>query len=107
MAFCGVLPEEKARRQPFEIDVEITADLAAAGRSDDLGDTIDYGAVTDRIGELAESGRYDLLEFFAARVAEVVLSDPMALAVTVDIKKLRPPVAHDLASSGVRITRSR
>lgn len=107
MAFCGVLPEEKARRQPFEINVEISADLSAAGQSDDLNDTIDYGAVTDRIGELVEAGRFDLLEYFSSRVAEVVLADPLAIAVTVEINKLRPPVTHDLASSGVRITRHR
>ena len=27
----GVLPEEQTRPQPFEVDVELTVDLAAAG----------------------------------------------------------------------------
>jgi dihydroneopterin aldolase len=107
VAYCGVLEEEQARRQPFEINVEIVADLTAAGRSDDLGDTVNYGTVSDRIGALAAEGRFALLEHFAQKVADIVLTEPKALATTVEIAKLRPPVAHDLASSAVRITRSR
>lgn len=106
MAYCGVLDEEQARRQPFEINADVVADLSAAGRSDDLGDTIDYGALTDRVVGLVESNRYSLLEYFAQQIADVLLDDPRVVEVTVEVNKLRPPVAHDLASSGVRITRT-
>ena len=42
----GALPEEQDRAQPFEVDLDVEADLAARpGRSDDLADTVDYGAV--------------------------------------------------------------
>ncbi len=107
LAFCGVLDEEKARRQPFELTIEIEVDLRAAGQSDDLNDTINYGELSDRIGELVEVGRYDLLEYFSQQVADLVLTYPTAQAVTVEINKLRPPVAHALDSSAVRITRRR
>lgn len=107
VAYCGVLPEEQARAQPFEINVEILSDLSAAGRSDDLADTIDYGAVADQLASLVTDNRFALLEHFAQRVADIILADAKAVEVTVEINKLRPPVAHDLASSGVRITRSR
>lgn len=107
VAFCGLLPEEIERKQPFEVNVEIEVDLSIAGESDDLNDTIDYGAVTDAIVTLADAGRFDLLEFFSARVAQAVLAFPEAQAVTVEIHKLRPPLPHDLATSGVRIRRSR
>ncbi len=107
LAFCGVLAEEKARRQPFEMNIEIDIDVSAAGRSDDLHDTLDYGAVSDRIAEVVDAARVDLLEHFTQLIADVVLADPRVEAVTVEINKLRPPVSHDLASSGVRITRRR
>lgn len=107
VAFCGLLPEEVARPQPFEINVEIETDLTAAGQSDDLNDTIDYGAVTDAIVALADAARFDLLEYFSARVAQAVLAFPKAQAVTVEINKLRPPLPHDIATSGVRIRRER
>ena len=32
----GALPEEQVRAQPFEVDLDVFADLAAAGRSDEL-----------------------------------------------------------------------
>ena len=41
----GVLPEERQRSQPFEVDLDIVADLSRASASDDLEDTVDYGAV--------------------------------------------------------------
>jgi dihydroneopterin aldolase len=107
MALCGVLPEERTRRQPFEIDVDVYADLTAAGASDALDDTVDYGALCDRIGRLAADEQYALLERFAARVAAIVLDTPLVSAVTVSVRKLRPPVPHQLATSGVRIHRTK
>lgn len=107
MAFCGVLPEEQARRQPFEINAEVVTDMSAAGVSDDLADTIDYGALTDQLADLVETGRFALLEYFSQRIAEVLLVDPRVTEVTVEVLKLRPPVPQDLAASGVRVTRRR
>jgi len=69
MAYCGVLDEEQARRQPFEINAEVTADLRAAGQSDDLDDTINYGILGEKIQELVENSRFTLLEYFAQQVA--------------------------------------
>ena len=63
--------------------------------------------MTDRITALVAESRFALLEYFAQQVAELVLTDPKAHEVTVEVNKLRPPVAHDLATSGVRITRRR
>ena len=51
--------------------------------------------------------RYRLLEALAAAVAGGVLEIPGVQAVTVTVRKLRPPVAADLASAGVRLRRER
>jgi dihydroneopterin aldolase len=107
MAYCGVLDEEQARRQPFEINAEVFADLRAAGQSDDLNDTINYGVLGEKIAELVEKSRFALLEYFAQQIADLLLGDTKARQVTVEILKLRPPMAQDLAASGVRITRTR
>ena len=45
----GVLPEEQVRAQPFEVDLELHVDLAAAGKSDDLADTVSYADVIDAV----------------------------------------------------------
>ena len=105
LAFCGVLPEEVERRQPFSIDLDIETDLTDAGRTDQLSDTIDYGAIAALVVDLAENQRFNLLERFAVAVTEVVLEDRRASAVSVSISKLRPPVPHDLGASAVSIRR--
>lgn len=107
MAFCGILPEEVVRRQPFEIDVDVELDLSRAGSSDDLENTIDYGRLVADIERLAVDERYGLLERFASEVAASVLAHEQALATRVTIRKLRPPVPQDLQSSGVTVRRSR
>jgi dihydroneopterin aldolase len=104
---CGALPEEQERAQPLEIDVDIEADLTMAGFSDDLGDTVDYGAVAAAIEAVVVTERFRLLERLAQRLCDVVLRDLRVTAVTVSVRKLRPPVPQHLATSGVRITRRR
>lgn len=105
-AFCGVLPEEQTRRQPVEIDLDVEVDLGVAGASDDLGDTVDYGSLCDAVAELVEGERFALLERLAARIVEVVLDAEGVVGCEVGVRKLRPPVPHQLASSGVRIHRT-
>lgn len=103
----GVLDEEKARDQPFEIDLDVEAPLTAAGRSDDLADTVDYGRLVADVAAVVAGERFHLLERLAERIAEVVLGDDRVTGVTVAVRKLRPPVPHDLATAGVRISRRR
>lgn len=103
----GVLPEEQSRAQPFEIDLDVSADLRAAGVSDELGETVDYGAVAEAAARVVSSERHALLERVAERVAEEILSDPLVVSVTVTVRKLRPPVAVDMEHAAVRITRDR
>ena len=128
----GVLEEERLRAQPFEVDLDLEVDLRPAGRSDDLRDTVDYGAVTESVLAIIEGEHCDLLEHLAERIAIAALATgaaptapaagtaPLALttgaaptagsaptAVTVWLRKLRPPVAADMASAGVRIHRRR
>jgi len=104
---CGVLPEERERPQPLEVDLEVAVDLTAAGRSDELADTLDYGALAAAVEQVLTGERFALLERLATRIAEVVLAFEGVEAVTVAVRKLRPPVSQLLDTSGVRITRRR
>jgi 7,8-dihydroneopterin aldolase/epimerase/oxygenase len=102
-----VLAEEIARPQPFEIDLDVETRLLDAGASDDLVQTIDYGPVVETVCKLAESSHYALLESLASAIADAVLADPRVDAVMVAVRKLRPPLAADVATVGVRISRRR
>lgn len=108
VGIVGVLPEERTRSQPLEIDLDLLVDLSAAGASDALDDTVDYGAVCDALAEVVDRARPELLERLAVLLADTVLAlDARIDAVELSVRKLRPPVPHALASSGVRVTRSR
>ncbi len=107
LLFCGVLPEETVRRQPFRFDIDIEVDLERASKTDDLVDTVDYGELLDHVGKNLERERFALLERLAGRTAELVLGNPLVTGVTVSAHKLRPPVAHLVESTGVVIRRTR
>jgi dihydroneopterin aldolase len=107
LGLCGVLPEEQSRRQPIEVDLDVQADLTKAVEADNLDHTIDYGAVTEIVERVITEEQFALLERMAGRIAEVVLADQRVEAVTVAVRKLRPPVSQQLATAGVRLTRTR
>ena len=101
----GALAEERVRAQPFEVDLDVHTDLRAAGRSDDLRATLDYGALSERVAAVVRDESHALLERLAERIAETVLGDAHVTSVTVTVRKLRPPVPVDLASAGVTLVR--
>jgi dihydroneopterin aldolase len=104
----GVLAEEKERAQPFSLDIVAWVDTSAAQRSDALADTVDYGRLAETAAEVVERHSFQLLEALAGRLAEALLIvDPRLEAVEVAVRKLRPPLALDVASTGVRVRRSR
>ena len=72
MTVVGALPHEREIAQPLRVDLSLEVDLHDAGRSDELGDTVNYGA-RHRAGRGRRRESKDvLLERLAERVAEVV-----------------------------------
>jgi dihydroneopterin aldolase len=104
---CGALPEERERAQPLEVDLDLAVDLRPAGRSDALDDTVDYGMVCAVVEQIVTATEPQLLEHLAETIASALLAHDKVEAVTVAVRKLRPPVPQQLATSGVRITRAR
>jgi dihydroneopterin aldolase len=104
----GALQEERRRAQPFEVDLDVWVDLAPAATSDELADTVDYGALTQAVHSVVAGRSFRLLEALAGEIARVVqAADERVGGVSVTVRKLRPPVPVDVASTGVRIVRWR
>lgn len=104
----GALEEERRRAQPFEVDLDVWADLAPAAASDRLTDTVDYGALAEAAQSVVTAGSYRLLEALAGEIARVLLAaDDRVRGVSVTVRKLRPPLPLDVATTGVRIVRWR
>ena len=102
----GVRPAEREQDQEFVVDIEIEADLAAAGRTDQLADTVDYSAVRGVAKRTIEGESVKLLETLATRIADGVLALPKVRAVAVRVAK-RPPSMAPIEAAAVHISRTR
>lgn len=105
-AACGVRPEERALGNDFTADVTLELDLAPAGRSDRLEDTVDYGVVAERVVAAAKGERH-LVEHLAEDIAAAILEAHPVDAVEVALTKTKPPVAAIGGGVTVLIRRTR
>ena len=101
----GIYPEERREKQDIVINVEMHADLRAAGKSDDLNDTVDYKAIKKAILKLVEGSAFQLIESLAERIAEIALGNDKVESVVVTIDK--PGALRFARASAVEITRDR
>jgi dihydroneopterin aldolase / 2-amino-4-hydroxy-6-hydroxymethyldihydropteridine diphosphokinase len=102
----GALPHEREIAQPLRIDLTLHVDLRDAGRSDELGDTVHYGLVTECVADVARETKDVLLERLADRIAEVVVGFDRVEGVDLTVTKLRPPIGEHVETTGVRISRT-
>ncbi len=102
----GWTAEERAHPQAILIDLDVETDLFAASTSDDLGDTLDYGATISEVAAFVRAGEFRLLERVAGDVAEIVSAKNGVKSVTVEVAKEVVPVVEEVARVAVRITRS-
>lgn len=70
--YHGVLPEERRQGQPFEVDLEVAADLGRARATDHLEETVDYRLLYRAVREVVEGEPVNLLEHLAQRILDRV-----------------------------------
>ena len=99
----GVPAWERMVAQTIILDVEIGYDLAPAGKSDAIADTIDYGAVVARIHETLKQRSFQLVEALAEHICQLILSEFGALSVKIKVAK--PGILAGLKTLGVIIER--
>jgi dihydroneopterin aldolase len=103
----GVLAEEQERGQDFVVDVALEVDLDAPARSDDLADTVDYGALGAEVVAAVEGTRFDLIEALAGHIAGLAIAKQGALAVTVTVHKPSAPMTVPFDDVAVVLHRTR
>jgi dihydroneopterin aldolase len=103
--YHGATAAEKETGRVFEVDCELEVDLAEAGRSDHLSDTIDYRQAYDVIKETVEGRAFSLLEGLAASLASKLLQSFPAYRVTLRVRKMNPPIPGQIKSIEVELTR--
>lgn len=102
----GRLAAERELGQRFMVDVELGAELSAAGRGDRIQDTVDYTHAHDLVRQVVEGEPCELLECVAERIAERLLTLERVQRATVRVRK-RPPLAGEFRAFGVEVTRGR
>lgn len=104
--YHGVFDYEAKNGQDFFVDLEITLDLSKASSTDDLADTIDYGALTDLVVEEITGERVQLIERLAGRIADRIKAQhPEIDWIEVTVHKPKAPVSSEVADISVTITR--
>lgn len=103
----GVFDHERRDGQDFIIDITVWVDLAAAAATDDLADTVDYGALATRAAEIVGGPPRNLIETVSAEIAEDVMSDERIHAVEVVLHKPSAPIPLAFDDVAVVARRSR
>jgi dihydroneopterin aldolase len=103
--YHGVSAAERETGRQFEVDCELEVDLADAGHSDSIRDTIDYREVYNIIRDTVEGEAYSLLERLANRLAAQLLDRFPAYRVTLRVRKLHPPLGGVVKHIEIEVTR--
>lgn len=104
-AYHGVLPQERVVGNDYVVSLSVAYPWAKAGESDTLADTLSYAELANVV-EREMSTASQLLEHVAWRIAEAIHREwPEATAVTIDIKKVAPPMRWDTNGCGVTLTK--
>ncbi len=107
-AYHGVNPEEKQYGQTFLIDADLTVDLAAAVRGDDLAQTVNYAKAAKTIRQTLTEQRFDLIETAAEETARALLcAYPAIRRLRLRLKKPDAPMKAECAFAAVEIERKR
>lgn len=104
--YHGVFDHEAKNGQDFFVDLEIQLDLSKASLSDNLNETIDYGALADVVVEEITGERVQLIERLAGRIADRIKDGhPEISKIAVTVHKPKAPISAQTTDISVTITR--
>jgi 7,8-dihydroneopterin aldolase/epimerase/oxygenase len=105
--YTGYLPEERILGQWFEIDLRIGVDLAPAGTSDTIEDTLDYRSVIATVKEIVSTAKFALIEKRAEKIITTVLDFDKVHQVELKLHKPAAPIPDFGGKITLEITRQK
>jgi len=95
-AYHGTSAAERKTGNRFEVDIEVFADLAKAGKSDKLADTISYTRIYELTEKIFTSHKYNLIEKVGYLLADAIMDEFKPEKVIIRIRKMIPPIPGNL-----------
>ena len=82
----GERPDERTRTQRLHVDIVLTIDDRAA-ETDELSDTVDYAALTEKVRAVLVAAKCRMIERAAKVVCDVCLAESKVSAAEVTVTK--------------------
>ena len=105
--YTGYLAEERFLGQWFEVDLRIGLDLASAGQSDRIEDTLDYRSTIAAVKEIIATAKFDLVEKLAETIITTVLGFDRVQQVELKLHKPAAPIPDFGGKITIELTRSK
>jgi len=106
ICIIGTYEGERVHEQEILLDVELEVDLEAAARSDDLSQTVDYGAIAALLRSWARESKFLLIETLAVRACALLL-ERWSLIDGVAVSVCKPSAIAGAGYAAVRAERRR
>jgi 7,8-dihydroneopterin aldolase/epimerase/oxygenase len=103
--YTGYLEEERFLGQWFEVDLRIGLDLASAGQSDQIEDTLDYRSVIFAVKEIVSTAKFALVEKLAETIVNTVLAFDLVQQVELKLHKPAAPIPDFGGKITIELTR--
>jgi dihydroneopterin aldolase len=104
-SLIGVYDFERHEKQRVIADVVLYTDLTAAGLSDNVADTLDYGKVAERLSDIAEASSFKLLEALAKAMLDTIF-DEFAVS-KLELSLSKPDILDNAQAVGITLSRER
>jgi 7,8-dihydroneopterin aldolase/epimerase/oxygenase len=104
-AIIGIFDWERQVKQTVVVDLEISADVRKAARSDAIDDTLNYKRVAKRVLAFVEGSQFHLVETLAEHIAMLLLEDFGLAWVRISLSK--PGAIRNSRDVGVLLERDR
>jgi 7,8-dihydroneopterin aldolase/epimerase/oxygenase len=100
----GIFDWERQVKQTVVMDIEFSADISKAARSDSIDDTLNYKGVAKRVLAFVDESRFHLVETLADRVAMLILEEFGVSWVSITLSK--PGAIRSSRDVGVKLERT-
>ena len=107
LTHCGVTAQEREKPQPILVDISFRCPNRKAFLSDQIQDTVDYGAVITKVQEVGQHQHFFLLEALAEQLSQALFKEFPLTHLKLWVRKIQPPVSNLQGSVGIHINRSR